>query len=97
MTLKLIIDISIKDCAKMISSAECRNIVVLTGAGISVESGIPTYRDDNGYWTKGSENYRPQEMLQERFSIKTLLNSGSVILELHNYFRSPSQTRDIEN
>ncbi len=59
--------ISIKDCAKMISSAECRNIVVLTGAGISVESGIPTYRDDNGYWTKGSENYRPQEIATRAF------------------------------
>ena len=27
-------------------------IVVLTGAGISVESGIPTFRDTNGMWKK---------------------------------------------
>lgn len=26
------------------------NIIVFTGAGISVESGIPTYRTDNGLW-----------------------------------------------
>ena len=28
------------------------NIVVFTGAGISSESGIPTYRDENGIWSK---------------------------------------------
>ncbi|MGO1586148.1 MAG: Sir2 family NAD-dependent protein deacetylase, partial [Mesonia sp.] len=27
-----------------------KNIVVLTGAGISAESGIKTFRDDNGLW-----------------------------------------------
>ena len=29
-----------------------QNIVVLTGAGISKESGIPTFRDNNGMWRK---------------------------------------------
>ena len=29
---------------------EKKNIVVLTGAGISAESGIPTFRDANGLW-----------------------------------------------
>ncbi len=29
-----------------------QNIVVLTGAGISKESGIPTFRDNNGIWRK---------------------------------------------
>jgi NAD-dependent deacetylase len=28
----------------------CRNIVILTGAGISKESGIKTFRDHNGLW-----------------------------------------------
>ncbi|MFP3473098.1 Sir2 family NAD-dependent protein deacetylase, partial [Micrococcus sp. SIMBA_144] len=27
-----------------------KKIVVLTGAGISAESGIRTFRDDNGLW-----------------------------------------------
>ncbi len=38
------------------------NITVLTGAGISAESGIPTFRGPEGYWTIGSEEYHPQEM-----------------------------------
>ncbi len=37
-------------------------IVVLTGAGISAESGIPTFRGKEGYWVVGSRNYMPQEM-----------------------------------
>jgi len=37
-------------------------IVALTGAGISAESGIPTFRGEEGYWTVGSEVYRPQQM-----------------------------------
>src|SRR5512147_2365559 len=37
-------------------------VVVLTGAGISAESGIPTFRGQEGYWVVGSRNYMPQEM-----------------------------------
>lgn len=37
-------------------------VLWLTGAGISAESGIPTFRGKEGYWTVGSENYRPEEM-----------------------------------
>ena len=37
-------------------------IVVLTGAGISAESGIPTFRGKDGYWTVGSTVYHPQEL-----------------------------------
>ena len=37
----------------------CQNIVVFTGAGISAESGIPTFRDRfEGLWAK----YDPQEV-----------------------------------
>ena len=39
-----------------------RRITVLTGAGISAESGIPTFRGPEGYWTIGSRDYHPQEM-----------------------------------
>jgi NAD-dependent deacetylase len=37
-------------------------LVFLTGAGISAESGIPTFRGQEGYWTVGSDSYHPQEM-----------------------------------
>jgi NAD-dependent deacetylase len=37
-------------------------IIALTGAGISAESGIPTFRGEEGYWTVGSRVYHPQEM-----------------------------------
>lgn len=37
-------------------------VLVLTGAGISAESGIPTFRGVEGYWVVGSRNYMPQEM-----------------------------------
>jgi len=35
------------------------NITVLTGAGISSESGIPTFRGSDGYWTVGSKKISP--------------------------------------
>ncbi len=37
-------------------------VVALTGAGISAESGIPTFRGKEGYWVVGSRNHMPQEM-----------------------------------
>ena len=37
-------------------------VVILTGAGISAESGIPTFRGPEGYWTIGSRVYQPQEL-----------------------------------
>ena len=37
-------------------------ILYITGAGISSESGIPTFRGNDGFWTIGSKNYTPQEM-----------------------------------
>jgi len=37
-------------------------VLWLTGAGISAESGIPTFRGPEGYWRVGSRNYQPEEM-----------------------------------
>ena len=37
-------------------------VVFLTGAGISAESGIPTFRGPDGYWRVGSKNYHPEEL-----------------------------------
>lgn len=38
--------------------AEAEEIVVLTGAGVSAESGVPTFRDEGGLW----EKFSPQEL-----------------------------------
>jgi NAD-dependent deacetylase len=34
----------------------------LTGAGVSAESGIPTFRGEDGYWRVGSRNYHAAEL-----------------------------------
>ena len=36
------------EAAQVLRSA--RRLIVFTGAGVSAESGIPTFRDDDGYW-----------------------------------------------
>jgi NAD-dependent deacetylase len=46
----------IEEAASVI--ARSRRIVVTTGAGISRESGLPTFRDPEGLWNK----YRPDEL-----------------------------------
>ena len=45
------------------------NTLYITGAGVSAESGIPTFRGRDGYWTIGSENYTPQEMATRQMYI----------------------------
>jgi NAD-dependent deacetylase len=37
-------------------------LVVVTGAGLSADSGIPTFRGEEGYWRVGSRNYHPTEL-----------------------------------
>jgi NAD-dependent deacetylase len=38
------------------------SVIALTGAGVSAESGIPTFRGKEGYWTIDSTEYHPQEL-----------------------------------
>jgi NAD-dependent deacetylase len=45
-----------------VRTAGAGQVVVLTGAGISAESGIPTFRGEEGYWTVGAREYHPQEL-----------------------------------
>jgi NAD-dependent deacetylase len=47
--------------------ADDGRVVVLTGAGISAASGIPTFRGPEGYWTVGSAVHRPEELATHAF------------------------------
>jgi NAD-dependent deacetylase len=60
-----LISAELKDRLQDIARSSSR-ITVLTGAGISAESGIPTFRGPEGYWTVGSKEYHPQEMATYR-------------------------------
>jgi NAD-dependent deacetylase len=51
----------IEACARAAAKPSGR-IVALTGAGVSAESGIPTFRGKEGYWTVGAREYHPQEL-----------------------------------
>ena len=39
-----------------------QQLTVLTGAGVSAESDIPTFTGPEGYWTIGSREYHPMKM-----------------------------------
>lgn len=45
--------------ARLLTSLlDARNVAVLTGAGVSAESGVPTFRDPGGIW----EKFRPEQL-----------------------------------
>lgn len=44
------------------ATARPGHLLVLTGAGVSAESGVPTFRGEEGYWTIGAREYHPQEL-----------------------------------
>ncbi|NNG17516.1 MAG: hypothetical protein HKM89_13655, partial [Gemmatimonadales bacterium] len=37
---------------------DASQVLVLTGAGVSAESGVPTFRGEDGLW----KNFRPEEL-----------------------------------
>jgi len=49
---------TIEEAARAIRNARPRRVVVLTGAGVSADSGIPTFRGPGGLW----RNFRPEEL-----------------------------------
>jgi NAD-dependent deacetylase len=56
-----------------------KNIVVLTGAGISAESGLGTFRDSGGLW----EKYKIEDVATE----KAFLKNPALVLEFYNIRR----------
>lgn len=57
-----------------------KNIVVLTGAGVSAESGISTFRDNGGLWGK----YDPQDVA----SIEGWYRNKRQMINFYNYLRT---------
>ncbi len=63
-----------------------KNIVILTGAGMSAESGISTFRDANGLW----ENHDIMEVA----SIEGWYKNKELVLDFYNKRRA--QLKDVE-
>jgi len=61
--------------------ANSNNLVAFTGAGISVESGIPSFRGKNGLWSK----YNP-EALDIQYFRSNPIDSWKVIFEIFYHF-----------
>ena len=57
-----------------------KKIAVLTGAGVSAESGLSTYRDNNGLW----DNYDPMEVA----SIQGWYANRELVLNFYNMQRA---------
>ena len=57
-----------------------KKIVVLTGAGVSAESGISTFRDSNGLW----ENYKVEDVA----SIEGWYRNPQLVLDFYNARRA---------
>ncbi|MBF7091289.1 iron dicitrate transport regulator FecR [Flavobacterium sp. ALJ2] len=52
----------LNEIIKHVYNKKSRNLFTfLTGAGISAESGIPTYRGVDGIWIKGTKFHKPEE------------------------------------
>lgn len=65
-----------------------KKIVVLTGAGVSAESGINTFRDKNGLW----EKYR----LEDVATLDGYKKNPTLVLDFYNKRRSDFCAEDIE-
>ena len=61
-----------------------KKLVVLTGAGVSAESGITTFRDSNGLW----ENFKVEDVA----SIEGWYNNPSLVLDFYNARRAQLAT-----
>lgn len=62
-----------------------KNIVVFTGAGVSADSGIATFRDADGLWA----NYRIEEVCTP----EALKNNRAKVIEFYNLRRKESLTK----
>ena len=57
--------------------SDSKSIVFFTGAGISSESGIPTFRGKEGLWNK----FRPEELA----NFDAFIKNPALVWEWYNY------------
>lgn len=75
-----LLDLNLEKAQEVISNA--KHITAFTGAGISVESGIPTYRGKGGLWTKYDT-----KVLEINYFIENPKEAWEVIREIfYDYF-----------
>lgn len=66
MTDLLASDVELQELRAQLRATHWRHIVVLTGAGISVASGLPTYRGPGGLWTQPGMEEVPDAAMATR-------------------------------
>ena len=89
-----------------------KNLVVLSGAGISAESGIPTFRDSDGLWegydvmevaTPDGWRKNPSLVLdfynqRRKRALEVKPNAGhDIVAELEKYFNVTVVTQNVDN
>lgn len=66
--------------------AKAKHIVVLTGAGVSAESGVPTFRGAGGFWRKWQA--------QDLASPEAFADNPSLVWEFYHYRREVMATKE---
>lgn len=66
--------------------ARAGTVAVLTGAGISAESGIPTFRDPDGLWQK----FKPEELA----NVEAFLENPVLVQEWYAHRRSITREKE---
>lgn len=65
---------------------DASSVAVLTGAGISAESGIPTFRDEDGLW----ERFKPEELA----NVQAFLRNPELVQKWYEHRRSIANEKE---
>lgn len=71
--------------AKFISSSQCNSIIVLSGAGISVSSGIPDFRSPGGLY----DTLQPNLITAEPWQRQLMETDPTYVVERQMFFSNP--------